>query len=424
MFALITRKLKDKNYECFKQNSSSCQPFRAYFEIEGLDDSGSTRKAFSSISEELHSNILTLFVPSKNNQLKKGEFQDGWMINPSCTGLAQLEMYKCLGALMGHAFRCGNCIDIKLTPLFWKKLLCEPLEIDDLAKCDLELVESLKELQKQKEGKPEDFKDHQLKFTTTLSDGSVIALCQDGKDKPVTYENIEEYINLVLSKRYTESNKQMEWINRGFNIVFPADAMKVMKWQDVETRIRGQEVTIAKLKEITTYYGMSADDEWGQRFWATLEEFSQEELQRYLRYVVGRTRLPYEDKVRDLMHYVNLKDNYYNNDHDGLCPDIYTYNFQLYFPRYSSTEISKKMILKDIENSEKYYIYGKGDSSEDQQAEEEESDSSESDQDEQENQQNAPAPDAPAPDAPAPDAPAPNEGSVDMGDIFGGDSDY
>ena len=187
-------------------------------------------------------------------------------------------------------------------------------------------------------------------------------------------------------------------------------------------RVRGQEVTISKLKEITTYYSMSVDDEWGLRFWETLEKFSQEELQRYLRYIVGRTRLPYEDKVKDLMHYLNLKDNYYNSDHDDIFPDIYTYNFQMYFPRYSTSEIAKKKILEDIERSEKYYIYGKGDGAEDQQVEEEESDSSESD--EEENQQNQPeAPNADAPNAEAPGA-APRESSIDMGDIFGGDSDY
>ena len=107
-FALVTRKLKEKNYECLKQNSSSCQPFRANFETEGIEDSGSTRKTFSSMFEELHSNILTLLIPSKNNKLKKGEYQDRWIINPSCTNPALLEMFKSLGAFIAHAFRNGN----------------------------------------------------------------------------------------------------------------------------------------------------------------------------------------------------------------------------------------------------------------------------------------------------------------------------
>ena len=284
------------------------------------------------------------------------------------------------------------------------------MTIEDLEACDCELTEKLKELKKQKEGKPEDFKDLGLKFTTTLSDESVVPLCLGGEDKPVTFENIDEYVNLVLKKRFTESNKQMEWINKGFNIVFPADVMKVMKWQDVETRVIGQEVTFAKLNEISTYYNMSEDDEWGIRFWATLETFTDDELKRYLRYIVGRTRLPYESKVNDLKHYINLKDNYYNENHDELFPDIYTYNFQIYFPRYSSYVIAKKKILEDIERSEKYYIYGKGDGAEDQQAVEEESDSSES-------EDNQDVPQA------ADDEYQEEDNGLDFGDLFG-DDDY
>jgi hypothetical protein len=350
-------KLKDKNYEYLKQSGSTSQTWRAYFDVEYADDSGSFRKSISSIVEELHSTILPVLIPTKNNTLKKGEFQDRWMINPGCTNSTHLEMYRFIGALMGYSFRSGSPIDFKFTPLLYKKLLCDPLTIEDVECFDTDLAKTLKDLRKQSKGKREDFKDPGLKFVAVQANGNHVNLCENGDTKSVTYDNAEEYVNLVLAARFKESDKQMECITKGFNVVFPKDVMRILPWKDIEERVRGQEVTIPKLREISTYYSMSADDEWGKKFWAVLEGFSKEELQRYLRYIVGRTRLPCDEKIKDINHYINLKDNYYSSNHDEIFPDIYPYNFQMYFPRYSTVEIARKKILEHIVDTEKYYLH-------------------------------------------------------------------
>lgn len=417
---LITKGLKSNGYKCFKQNSSTSQPYHANYQDEGLDDSGTFRKSQSAIIEELHSKILPLFIPSNNQTTKTGDYQDRWVLNPSCNNPNQQDMYTCIGAFMGFAFRCGSCMNFKLAPVFWKKLLCESLTIEDIQSFDLKQYNLLKELEKLRDGSAEEFKDPNLKFCTTLSDGSVLELCADGEHKSVTHENIGQYIDLVVTARLTESNKQMRYINKGFDIVFPGDVMRFMPWEDVETRIRGQPVTVKKLKEISTYYSMSADDEWGTRFWWVLDQFEQEgKLERYLRYIWGRTRLPYEDKVRDQNHYINLKDNYYSSDHDSIFPDLYTYNFQMYFPRYSTNEIAKTKLFEHIETTEKYYMYGKGDDGEggdnvSEVAVEESDESSDSDTE-------APAQHV---DQEAPRRRRSSTSSNQIANLFGGDSDY
>ena len=70
-----------------------------------------------------------------------------------------------------------------------------------------------------------------------------------------------------------------------------------------------------------------------------------------------------------MKHCINLKDTYSTDQHDDLSPDIYTYNFQMHFPRYSTDEIAKTKIWEHLEKSEKYYTDGKFDDEDDQQQE-------------------------------------------------------
>ena len=46
-------------------------------------------------------------------------------------------------------------------------------------------------------------------FTTVLSSGEEVPLCQDGESKKVTKANIEEFIGLVLEARKNEAKEQI-----------------------------------------------------------------------------------------------------------------------------------------------------------------------------------------------------------------------
>jgi hypothetical protein len=47
------------------------------------------------------------------------------------------------------------------------------------------------------------------RFTTTLSDGSVVALCRGGADRDVTRANVAEYVERVTAARLGESRLQV-----------------------------------------------------------------------------------------------------------------------------------------------------------------------------------------------------------------------
>ena len=57
-------------------------------------------------------------------------------------------------------------------------------------------------------------------FSTVLSNGDEVELCENGQDRKVTKESIDEFIGLVLKARFTEGNQQLEAIQEGLDQVF------------------------------------------------------------------------------------------------------------------------------------------------------------------------------------------------------------
>ena len=56
-------------------------------------------------------------------------------------------------------------------------------------------------------------------FTTLLSNGDLVTLCENGHDKLVEKGNIEEFNDLVLKARSSEADKQVKAIQVGMNTV-------------------------------------------------------------------------------------------------------------------------------------------------------------------------------------------------------------
>jgi hypothetical protein len=193
-----------------------------------------------------------------------------------------------------------------------------------------------------------------IAFTTELSDGTLVKLIEEGDDEYVNEENSQKYVDLVLSTRFQESNKQMNAIKAGFDVVFPSEVARVLDWEDVAKRVRGYEFDFEKLKTITDYDGLDADDEWGTYFWNIIKNLSPETQTRYLRSAVGRTRLHLEPRLSEIKHKVNLRNIGTYTDHDQHEVLFEPESFSIHLPRYTTEEIMKKNILEAISKTERY----------------------------------------------------------------------
>ena len=123
-------------------------------------------------------------------------------------------------------------------------------------------------------------------MTTRLSNKDEVELVQNGKDITLKYKNIDEFIRITLDTRFKEDEKQMQAIRKGFEIIFPITVTGILAWKEAEYRIIGPtKIYIEQLKKITCYSSCSENYEYIQRFWRTLEGFTQEERSMYLKLV-------------------------------------------------------------------------------------------------------------------------------------------
>jgi E3 ubiquitin-protein ligase HECTD3 len=76
-----------------------------------------------------------------------------------------------------------------------------------------------------------------LKFTTILSDGKSVPLCENGENIKVTFDLIDEYKQLMLKSRINEAEKQMNAIKEGFETNVPIFALMFLSWKNVEQKV-------------------------------------------------------------------------------------------------------------------------------------------------------------------------------------------
>ena len=303
-----------------------------------IDAGGPYNESMSNICDELQSSFLHLFIPTANHVGNMGENREAWTINPTANSAIDLELYTFIGKLMGAAIRTQNNLGLSLPPLFWKKLIHEPVTLADLRGvdvCQVQIIEMLKKPEAH-DLTPENFEmAYDEKFVAKDSSGREVELVPGGKDLTVTYDNCSEYADLVGKMRLGESDKAIRKIREGISAVVQIDLLNLFSWRQVETLVCGTvDVDVDILKENTDYDGCGLSDQHIQYFWEVLREFSQIERSLFLKFVWGRKRLP---SGKDWRH---MKVTRYNPSGpvNNYMPVSHTCFFTLDLPAYTTKE--------------------------------------------------------------------------------------
>jgi len=186
------------------------------------------------ISEELQSKFLQLFVPCQNNVQNIGENRDAWIINAAADSDLLKEMFFFFGMMMGVAIRTQNNLNFSFPPIFWKKIIMEDPQEEDLKGIDsscFQMVEILRNLEGQNIGEEEFeemFEDEM--FITTDSGGRTVELIPDGKNIALTYQNAHDYAEGILKTRINECTDQYALIRKGISAVIPLNLLSLFKW--------------------------------------------------------------------------------------------------------------------------------------------------------------------------------------------------
>lgn len=326
----------------YRWSSRYDQWWECKFLSEGIiDQGGGFRDSLADMAEELCPSStdapipLPFFVRSPNQLHDSSNVnRDAYVPNPSCK---QFTKYEWIGMLMGACLRSSKeHLVLSLPSFVWRQLVGEKVTWSrDFMTIDLAQVKLLESLETMDKDSFNMKFGGVLTFTTVLSDNTLVNLVPGGADKFVEYEERTEYTSLVRNCRMSEGKVQIEAIRRGLLKVLPQAVLDLLTWQELERRVCGDpELTVEALKQCMQYEDITENDKRVKFLWKALENFTNDDRSRFLRFVTGRRRLPAPLYICPGRSSIKI---------DSL-PEAATCSSTLFLPEYSSAKVAEDKI--------------------------------------------------------------------------------
>lgn len=347
LFLQTFSQLESKNVRFLSRKNGA---WKVTFVGESADDYGGPfRESLTSMCLELESDLMDLMIPVPNSKVNGGMNGEKFIPNPNSNINPHLRFYHFLGKILAVGLLNNNILPFDLPSLFWKRIVDENVNLNDLKQIDTDFTNSLEKLiDIDQEGiDAESFED--IIFNTFIcqgSDGLNCELIKNGKNIKVTFENRKEFVNKSFEFRLNESKEQIELIKKGLFSILPQRYFSILKWNELELLICGSpNIDLNILKKHTIYDGYSQNSIEIINFWSVLEEFTQLERSNYLKFVWGRARLPItNDGFTHPMKIQKLN----KKNPDRYLPLSHTCFFSIELPQYSSKKVMKEKLLYAI----------------------------------------------------------------------------
>ena len=269
---------------------------------EGVDAGGVTREWFQVMSRQMFDANYALFVPVASDRTT---FHPNKLssINPE-----HLTFFKFIGRVIGKALYEGRALDCHFSRAVYKRILGKPVSIKDMETLDLDYYKSLLWMLGNDitDIITETFSIEVDKFGVL----EIVDLIENGRNVPVTEENKQEYIQLVVEYRLTGSvkaqleeflkgmfalNVTLTWYlhETGFHDVVPSELISIFDEQELELLISGlPDIDVDDWKSNTEYHNYSASSPQIQWFWRAVRSFDKEERAKLLQFVTGTSKVP------------------------------------------------------------------------------------------------------------------------------------
>ena len=183
-------------------------------------------------------------------------------------------------------------------------------------------------------------------FVIKNSNETDVELIENGNEINVTLDNLENFLTLAKSKRTNEMIPQIEYIKNGLYSAIKKNIIQILNWKQIEEMVCGKDkLDIKDLKHHTKYNGYKSKEAIIKWFWEWLENSSEENQFKYLKFVSGRTRLPKS------IFGLNYKHNITKVSIENKLPRAATCFFTLKLPNYDSKEVFIEKMNFAIENS-------------------------------------------------------------------------
>ncbi len=195
--------------------------------------------------------------------------------------------------------------------------------------------------------------DYALDFT--LPCYSHIELVANGKDKDVTMENAQDYVDLVLHYSFHETVKiQVQAFKKGFNSIFPITSLAVFTHSscdeiELETMVCGIKCSDSEwqnkeelIKYIRPDHGYHRKSAQYLNFIRYINELDSKNRPNFMKFLTGSKRLPIGGFkcLQPNLTFVLKKENVGQNP-DAILPSVMACQNYVKSPLYSSYEVLK-----------------------------------------------------------------------------------
>ena len=167
---------------------------------EGVDAGGVTREWFQVMSRQMFNPDYALFVPVASDRTT---FHPNRL---SSVNAEHLTFFKFIGRIIGKAVYEGRALDCHFSRAVYKRILSRPVSIKDMETLDLDYYKSLVWMLDHDIG---NFMTETFSIETdAFGVQETVDLVPNGRNIPLTNDNKEEYIQLVVEHRLTGSVKE------------------------------------------------------------------------------------------------------------------------------------------------------------------------------------------------------------------------
>lgn len=313
----------------------------------GLDYGGVAREWFFLLSHEMFNPYYGLFEYSATDNYTL-------QINPNsalCND-DHLSYFKFIGRVMGIAIYHGKLLDAFFIRPFYKMMLGKPIASFDMESVDSEYYNSLVYI---KDNDPAGLDLHFVVDEEVFGTTHTRELKHGGAQIPVTNDNKDEYISLVIKWRFVSRvSDQMAALMSGVNEFIPQYLLAIFDPNEIELLMCGlQKIDVKDWKDNTVYKGgFSPNHPVIQNFWRVVLSFDNEMRARLLQFVTGTSRVPMNG-FRELYGSNGPQkftiEKWATSD---MLPRAHTCFNRLDLPPYTTFQELKEKLMVAIENAE------------------------------------------------------------------------
>ncbi|KRY57599.1 putative E3 ubiquitin-protein ligase HERC4 [Trichinella britovi] len=321
------------------------RPLKVQFVGEDADDLGGLKKEFFMLI------FQELFNPKYGMFVEYEESRYTWFAHYN---FEEPQTYEYVGILCGMTIY-NNVIAALPFPLaLYKKLLNEPVTLEDLKELSPTEGRCLEEMLDYDDDDFESVFGVNFQISLPCLDKvETVELKPGGADINVTKANRQEYVDLYVDYKLNQMVlHQFEAFEKGFNRVVAGCLIPMFQPLELmECIIGNQQYDWVAFEKSTQYRG----EYWRQDptivlFWEVFHEMSLEQKKKFLLFVTGSDRVPFQgmDQIKMIIQPCFGGEEYYPVAH--TCFNL------IDLPKYKSKEILAKKLLEAIEHNQGFTV--------------------------------------------------------------------